>query len=226
MIASSGTKKSVLVVCAFLVVAVSFFCYKHINGEERLNGAKVERRKFDEYHESNIMYPCIFLDNLDLQNKINKQISDAIIEYCESPSICSFEIDYEIKCFNQEYLSILFEGMRIPFEGPHPSDIAWGITFDMKSGKMLGIMDIIEEKELQNKLSKKLFVTKRGLDIDIYESLAGETDWFEKYSEYSMHYYDKDHKNDFYLSGELIGILFGVSPAIGDYIIVELNSNM
>lgn len=196
-----------------------------INEKEGLNGTKTERRKFEEYDESNIMYPYIFLDNSDLQNQINRQISEAITEYCGDP-ICSYEVDYEIKCFNQEYLSILFEGMRIPLGGSHPSDIAWGITFDMKSGKAIGIADIIEEKELQDILSKKLFVTKRGLDIDIYENLAGETDWCEKYTGYSLHFYDKEHKNDFYLSSESIGIMFGVSHAIGDYIIVEINNNM
>lgn len=171
-----GNKKSVLNVCIFLVLIACFSFYCHVNEKEERNGTKAERRKLEEYDESNIMYPYIILDNSDLQNQINRQISDAIIEYCESLSICSFEVDYEIKCFNEEYLSILFEGTRIPFGGPHPSDIAWGITFDMKSGKMLGITDIIEEKELQDQLSKKLFVTKRGLDIDIYESLAGEAD--------------------------------------------------
>lgn len=219
-----GNKKSVLNVCIFLVLIACFSFCCHVNEKEERNGTKAERRKFEEYGESNIMYPYIILDNSDLQNQINKQISDAIIEYCESPSICSFEVDYEIKCFNEEYLSILFEGTRIPFGGPHPSDIAWGITFDMKSGKMLGITDIIEEKELQDQLSKKLFVTKRGLDIDIYESLAGEADRCEKYTGYSMHYYDKEHKNDFYLSGEVIGIMFGVSHAVGDYIIVEIKT--
>lgn len=204
---------------------VRFFSCSDINEKEGLNGTKAERRKFEEYDESNIMYPYIFLDNSDLQNQINRQISEAIKEYCGDP-ICSYEVDYEIKCFNQEYLSILFEGMRIPLGGSHPSDIAWGITFDMKSGKAIGIADIIEEKELQDILSKKLFVTKRGLDIDIYENLAGETDWCEKYTGYSLHYYDKEHKNDFYLSGESIGIMFGVSHAIGDYIIVEINNNM
>lgn len=218
-----GNKKSTLLVCIFLVVIAWVFC-SHMNEKEELNGTKAERKKFEEYDESNIMYPYIILDNSDLQNQINRQISDAIIEYCESSSICSYEVDYEIKCFNQEYLSILFEGMRIPLGGPHPSDIAWGITFDMKSGKALGITDIIEEKELQDQLSKKLFVTKRGMDIDIYESLAGEADWCEKYTGYSMHYYDKEHKNDFYLSGEAIGIMFGVSHAVGDYIIVEIKT--
>lgn len=148
MIASSGTKKRALIVYVFLVVIVSFSYYKHINEEERLNGTKAERRKFEEYDESNIMYPYIILNNSDLQNQINRQISDAIIEYCESPSICSFEVDYEIKCFNQEYLSILFEGMRIPLGGPHPSDIAWGITFDMKSGKTLGIITRSIDKKI------------------------------------------------------------------------------
>ena len=225
MIASSGTKRRALVICIFLVVIVSFSYYKHINGEERLNGTKVERRKFEEYNESNIMYPYIFFDNSDLQNQINRQISEVIIEYCGDPT-CSYEVDYEIKCFNQEYLSILFEGIQFPLGLAHPSDIAWGITFDMKSGKTIGITEIIEEKELQDILSKKLVVTKRGMDIDIYESLAGETDWCEKYTEYSLHYNDKEHKNDFYLSGEFIGIMFGVSHAIGDYIIVEISSNM
>lgn len=51
------------------------------NLKEGLNGTKAERRKFEGYDESNIMYPYIILDNSDLQNQINRQISEAIIAY-------------------------------------------------------------------------------------------------------------------------------------------------
>jgi len=50
----------------------------------------------------------------------------------------------------------------------------------------------------------------------------GETDWYQKYQEFSLNYQDKTHNNDFYITDESIGILFGVSHAIGDYIIIEM----
>lgn len=226
--------KKKIIFSSFLIVCIAaVFCMVNFHYDENSKNQYApeddEIKVIDAFfqtEDASVKYPVVCPESDEVNEKINSQINKVITEYCKYPSICSYEVDYEIKCFNQEYLSILFEGIQFPFGAAHPSDIAWGITFDMKSGKTIGITDIIEEKELQDKLSKKLFVTKRGMDIDRYEDLAGETDWCEKYTGYSMHYFDKEHKNDFYLSDESIGIMFGVSHAIGDYIIVEIERDI
>ncbi|MEY8269001.1 hypothetical protein AALA79_21940 [Lachnospiraceae bacterium 64-25] len=51
----------------------------------------------------------------------------------------------------------------------------------------------------------------------------GEVEWFQEYEELSLDCNDKEHQNDFYLTENKLGILFGVSHAVGDYIIIEMD---
>ncbi len=171
-----------------------------------------------------ILYPYIVCETpVDKYSIINQTIIDEIVKHCSmSSEECSYEIDYEIKYQGMDYLSILFYGMQIPVGAAHPSDISWGVTFSMETAQLLKVTDFIELSDMQEKINNKEYVQVRGINIEGYEEIVGEEDWFQKYEELSLNYEDQNHNYDFYLTHEKLGILFGVSHAIGDYIIIEI----
>ncbi len=72
-----------------------------------------------------------------------------------------------MKCRGEEYFSILFWGMRYD-SGAHPNDIVVGLTYDMATGRLLHITDVIDKTELQQKLGQKDFEQVYGMKTDYY----------------------------------------------------------
>ncbi|MDE5599026.1 MAG: DUF4163 domain-containing protein, partial [Lachnospiraceae bacterium] len=170
-------------------------------------------------YQLNICYPQIaYSDAPDIAAKINQSIEEQIMKECDVES-SSYDLDYEVKYRGEEYFSILFWGMRYD-SGAHPNDIAVGLTYDMTTGQLLSITDIIEESELQQKLEQKEVEQVYGMKIEYYEGDRGEQNWFDKY--WLNQYVSEKHNTDFYLTQDKIGFLYEVSHAIGDYIILEI----
>lgn len=191
--------------------------------EERIMEYKVEREVYADNLETQIFYPKIIgLNSFDIEGKVNQLIEEEIIKHCDDDGINSFEVDFEIKYMGYDYISILFQGTRTPQGGPHSVDIAWGVTVDLSTRELVSITNFIEDNELQQKIMNEEYFTERGMDTNTYEEVMGETDWYQKYQECSLDYQDENHNNDFYITDRNIGILFGVSHAIGDYIIIEI----
>lgn len=169
-----------------------------------------------------IYYPYISNESY-VYTEINRSIEEEIAKVCPTENnTISYELYYEVRCLGQEYFSVLFYGMQYLLGAAHPTDIAWGVTYDVSTGQQLNITDIISLTELQSKLEQKEFIQVRGIKIEEYEAISGEEDWFHKYLTHSMDDRDDNHYNDFYLTDERVGILLAVSHAIGDYIVVEV----
>ena len=148
-----------------------------------------------------------------------------MMKYCDVKS-SSYDVGYEVKYKGEKYFSILFWGMRSD-SGAHPNDIALGLTYDMTTGQLSDIADIIEEAELQQKLEQREFEQVYGLKIYYYEMNIGEENWFEEYwlNKYVMEtstYEQGEHNTDFYMTIDKIGVLYEVPHPIGDYIILEI----
>lgn len=144
------------------------------------------------------------------------------MNYCDIRS-SSYDVDYEVKYMGEKYFSILFWGMRYD-SGAYHNDIALGLTYDMTTGQLLGIADIIEESELQQRLEQRDFEQVYGMKIKYYESdvNGGEVNWFNKYlAGESIDEYGK-HNTDFYLTADRISVLYEIPHSFGDYIVVEI----
>jgi len=132
----------------------------------------VKREVYTEYsqnsHSENyvtrIFYPSIIdSDSLDTEKKINQLIEEEIVNHCDvDDGINTYEVDYEIKYMGGDYISILFQGTRTPQGGPHPVDVAWGVTVDLSIGGLANISCFIEDNKLQKKIMDGKYDTKRG----------------------------------------------------------------
>ncbi len=176
----------------------------------------------------NICCPqIIYPDAPDIAAKINQSIEERIIKECVVEH-SAYDFDYEVKYRGEECLSILFWGMRSG-SGAYPNDITVGLTYDMTTGRLLHITDIIEKDKLQQKLEQKDFEQQHGIKVYYYEKDAARegVNWFNQYwlnlyvSEKSS-YEEGEHKTDFYLTPDKIGILYEVGHSFGDYIILEI----
>ena len=155
---------------------------------------------------------------------VNQSIEEEIRDRCETyGNTVSYEIDYEIKYRGSDCISILFYGRRIPVNGEPESDIAWASSYFVSSGRHMYVVDVIHMSELQDKLDNGEFEQVRGNSLDSYDESAGETDWFQNYSDCLLNDRDKEHQCDFYLTDKKIGILIGVPHAERDYVTVEID---
>lgn len=101
----------ILFACLACTICISSLGYKKT--VER--NYDIEKRAYENLGkvddgESNvdITYPYIVSElNPDAYNKVNDLILEEILEHCEI-DICSYEIGYEIKHKDENYLSILF----------------------------------------------------------------------------------------------------------------------
>lgn len=156
------------------------------------------RRDMSEYAE--------FLDH------INMLIYQDVEEHCDE-ILQYYELKYEITYLGTDYISILYQGTRMPPESAHPTDIAWGTTINMRTGEMVPVDEVIGMSELKDKLEQKGKVDEFGLTQNCYE----------QYMNFKIDAKDEKHYHDYYLKQDKIGILFGVSHSIGDYIIFEFD---
>ena len=155
-------------------------------------------------------------------DKINGMIEQEIKDHCDI-ELCAYEISYEIKCESEDIFSVLFEEMYSAWGAAHPNSIAWGLTFDMNTGDLLRAEDVIDLSWLQHKIEQKEYEQVRGIGMQYYEETARVENWYEEmYEGHSMDYYDEEHYHDYYLTDDKIGIIFGVSHAVGDYIFIEI----
>ncbi len=141
--------------------------------------------------------------------KINKLLEEDVIEKFEG-EFNSCELDYEITYFDKDYISVLYKGWFYHSSTMHPYDMIWGVTIDMRTGKLVPIQDVIEWSVLKDKLEQKDFVQVYGTDNDI--------DWYKKF-EIAGIYGDEKYYNEFYLKEDKIGIILHTY----DGMIVELD---
>lgn len=143
---------------------------------------------------------------------INMLIYQDVEEHCDE-ILQYYELNYEITYLGTDYISILYQGTRMPPESAHPTDIAWGTTINMHTGEMIPVDEVIGMSELKDKLEQKGEVDKFGFTQNCYE----------QYMNFNIDAKDEKHYHDYYLKQDKIGILFGVSHSIGDYIIFEFD---
>lgn len=167
----------------------------------------------------NISYPYFRVgmsDYAEFLSSINMLIYQDVEEHCNE-ILQYYELNYEITYLGTDYISILYQGMRMPPESAHSTDIAWGTTINMHTGEMAAVEEVIEMAELKDKLEQKKFENVKGIMDEIDRSC------YEQYMNYNIDADDERHYHDYYLKQDKIGILFGISHAIGDYVIVEID---
>lgn len=163
----------------------------------------------------NISYPYFRVgmsDYAEFLSSINMLIYQDVEEHCDE-ILQYYELKYEITYLGTDYISILYQGTRMPPESAHPTDIAWGTTINMRTGEMIPVDEVIGMSELKDKLEQKGKVDEFGLTQNCYE----------QYMNFKIDAKDEKHYHDYYLKQDKIGILFGVSHSIGDYIIFEFD---
>lgn len=171
---------------------------------------------FYPYFSDNSSYTCT--------DEVNRAIEQEIRNRCETlDDTISYEIDYEIKYREHGSVSILFYGRRIPAGGDRSTNIAWGVSYIVSSGRHTYVEDIMRMPELTDKLENREFEQVWGVGIDSYEADVGAKDWSRIYSQRLLNSEDKEHYEDFYITDKKIGILLCVSREAGDYIIVEMD---
>jgi len=172
----------------------------------------------------NIEYPYLRLEmseNYEILSRINALIEQDAENHCDGESNY-YGLEYGITYLSDDYVSILYQGTMMHVGSAHPNDIAWGTTIDMRTGEMVSIEEIIALPELEKKLEQTGLDTVRGYDADTYREEM-ERNLYDEYLNYKLEADDENHYHDYYLKQDKIGVLFGVSHAIGNYMIVEFD---
>ena len=163
-----------------------------------------------------IKYPRIYdLQDYEKEERLNDMIFKEVIYYhdiMENRDYIEYSVDYKIMEANDELISILFLG---EVDDNHTSNrFAYAITIDIESEKKLELAKffLIDKSFIKDYLYTKFEIVENN-----FENVSENTPFIQSFIEsYSLF----DHKNDFYIMGDDIGIIVPTYNSMG-YIMIQ-----
>lgn len=138
----------------------------------------------------NIQYPQIrFMNENDTPSDVVQDINRQIFEYVICPSDITWHdsryncsISYTINYVNSDYFSIIFEGEHV--------SVPSALNFNLKTGKLVNLNDLISGDELWQLISKNPEVIIEDKWISIVGGREGILEYLSEYLQENEHYYD------------------------------------
>ncbi len=163
-----------------------------------------------------INYPQIYgLEDVNMQNRINELLYDEVILYhnvLSDRSYINYSLNYEIMSSTDEEFSILFYGSVSDYRTENR--FAYAITFDINEEKKMKLDDyyVVNDSFVTDDLFTKVEVIDNN-----FATLEENTPFVEQYV---MDYDLAMHEDDFYITGDKIGIIIPTYNSMG-YILIE-----
>ncbi len=205
--------------------------------EDTASDYQVQMLSYENTEMHKVEYPAISgLKDSSIQKKINDyfyQDTDSMMKeyYGEKDQI---EQTYEVTLQNSNMLSMVCRGSEYGEGAAHPYAFCKSYTIDMTTGELMTLKDYGDTAKLADKL---LHSTECIVDVDYDLPLADILEFNfmgqpeEDLLKASLEHFDMDY--EMYGQGECIGysyvkdngnicLIFSVSHAAGDYVVVEV----
>lgn len=199
-----------------------------------ISNYQFEETSSEEYNPANkisISYPKILKTGYE---KINDIILDYVEEIFSKEGVTnaedySIDLKYNVELFNNDYLSITFQGLWNLKSAAHPIDYFDSITIDIKNNKIVSLGDVLKidnslvdtvriefKKQIRKGLSQKLCMPLS----EVPEEVENLLDDYDDYSLMSFIY-----ESHFYLKDNLVYISVYLPHAIGDHFEIYIKDN-
>ena len=138
----------------------------------------------DEETKTNItiQYPAVFgMQDLELQEKINKTIKEAALEryYDYSSDLfkdgfdnTSWPVAYTVAHYGDRFISIYFEGYIYTMGCAHGSDTCWTVNVDLSTGERIKLGDVFDDIFCKY-ITSENFGNGAFADAEAFEKLFG-----------------------------------------------------
>lgn len=202
--------------------------------ETEIPNTSVRRAVYtDDSHPNSrisIAYPVFLQSGMD---EINVDIAEfaagfAKETYGEDNSDLTLELDYEIKRYDKEYLSIVFEGSGNVYAAAYPNHLFLTKNYDMQSKEEITLADIctvdadLAEKvyaAIRQKVETDSYYGSESPSAEIVQTIARNTDALLQ----ELQTCDADLDGcQSYMTSQMIGISLPVIHALGDHFEVEI----
>lgn len=174
----------------------------------------------EDGNDIEIVYPQINSEKntFDSVNAIiEKNSVDAIKDKYDDLVNISASVSYEIKYFNDDVISIAFNGTSFKSENAYPIDISSAVTIDLNEQKLMNILNYASVDDLSKQIDNKEHVVTYGA----LQVMSGE----ELKSHLENLLADKISGKDFYnyyIDDNYIYIIDNsLSHAMGDYSVIQ-----
>lgn len=93
----------------------------------------------------NVSYPVLKSDQKDM-TVVNSVILARVVDelyYEDAATTIDIDLDYEVECANDAFISILFTGFYNAYHAAHPNNVSFTINFDLTKNRPLSLYDVV-----------------------------------------------------------------------------------
>lgn len=175
-----------------------------------------------------IEYPQILNTTDEKVNKMIQQFVENILQDLSAPEDYSIQLTYDIKHFNESFLSITFQGFWNDIIAAHPIDYFNALTIDLQNNKVISLTDLYH-------IDQSFVNTVRQKFKDQAADAVAEKTFISSEQRYSVE--DELDKLDdkflqellktsypYFLTDKAVGISISISHAIGDHVEIYVDN--